>query len=362
MFYDEHAIAGALRTAGIEVHVLPNQLPADFSAGLRRLAPSLASLAGALRPFQRAYNFIWHFFGQVLSCVRLIHRWRVDIVHLNNSLNSNHEWMVAAKLGGVRAISHERGISERLSRTSIVLGRRLDAIVCVSEVTKAPLLRQGLNAERISVIYDGLDTNHFAGQASTGRVREEYGLPSGAPVVGVVGNIKHWKGQEVMIRATSILAESWPDIRCLLVGGFNGDDEYKRRLDTLIHDSGLHGNIIFTGFQERPWDFIGAMDVVVHSSIEPEPFGMVNLEAMYMKKPVVSTTIGGPAEIFEHGTTGVLIAPGDPKVLAEAVAHLLSDPGTRTRLGEAAHDAVVRRFRIDDTVRKLESLFERVCA
>jgi glycosyltransferase involved in cell wall biosynthesis len=103
------------------------------------------------------------------------------------------------------------------------------------------------------------------------------------------------------------------------------------------------------------------MDVVVHSSIEPEPFGMVNLEAMYMKKPVVSTNIGGPTEIFSDGEDGILIEPGNPALLAQKISVLLNDPELRSRMGQKANEAVISRFNISDTIHNIENAYKEMC-
>jgi glycosyltransferase involved in cell wall biosynthesis len=176
-----------------------------------------------------------------------------------------------------------------------------------------------------------------------------------------VGNIKAWKGQETVVRATALLKKTWPGIKCLLVGGTVDRNPYKENLERIVAELRIDENIIFTGFQNNPADFMNVMDVVVHSSIEPEPFGMVNLEAMYLKKPVISTNIGGPREIFEDGEDGILIEPGDPMLLAQQISVLLNNPDLRVIIGQKAHEAVIDKFKITSTVRAVESIYEELC-
>lgn len=356
--YDDRQFAQTLRQIRIKVEVVPNVLPFSFSTRLLQVSALLRPVSLAVRPLQQGLNLVWHFLRPSLSCALAIRRWRIDIVHLNNSLNTNHEWMVGARLAGVKIVSHERGISQKLSRTSLRLGRGLDALICVSHATRDPLVRQGLDPSRIHVIYDGLDTSSMAFTTAPDDIRTSYAIPPDSPIIGVVGNIKHWKGQETVIRATAILKTTWPTIRCLLVGGIQSQDPYMNRLNRLVEELSLHENVVFAGFQANPLDFLRTMDVVVHSSIEPEPFGMVNLEAMYAGRPVVSTTIGGPSEIFDDGRTGLLIPPGDASVLADRVQFLLADPQYRLRIGQAAREEVVRRFNSADTVRRIEQVYD----
>ena len=90
-------------------------------------------------------------------------------------------------------------------------------------------------------------------------------------------------------------------------------------------------------------------------------FGMVNLEAMYMKKPVVATNMGGPTEIFDDGEDGILIGPRNPDLLVRKISELLENPELREKMGQKAYEAVIGRFKISDTVRRIEEAYEEVC-
>jgi glycosyltransferase involved in cell wall biosynthesis len=87
---------------------------------------------------------------------------------------------------------------------------------------------------------------------------------------------------------------------------------------------------------------------------------MVNLEAMGLAKPVVATNIGGPVEVFEDGVSGILIEPGIPDRLAEAVSSLLDDPAFARRMGEAARRRREAQFRLEDTVQKTQAVYQLV--
>jgi glycosyltransferase involved in cell wall biosynthesis len=138
-------------------------------------------------------------------------------------------------------------------------------------------------------------------------------------------------------------------------------DPYREKLGQIIKELAIEKNIVFCGFQNNPSDFVNVMDVVVHSSITPEPFGMVNLEAMYMKKPVVATNMGGPTEIFNDGEDGVLIEPGNPEILARRISALLDNPELRREIGEKAFEKIMHVFRISDTVDQVEKIYKEIC-
>jgi glycosyltransferase involved in cell wall biosynthesis len=223
------------------------------------------------------------------------------------------------------------------------------------------LVRDGVAMARTTVVYDGIDVGQMCPDRDPEVVRSAYGIPRGAPVIGIVGGVKRWKGQHVVVRATAKLAAMWPDVRCLVVGSGVPGETYFEELLQLSRDLGLERNVIFTGFEPRPADLMNAMDVVVHASITPEPFGLVNIEAMALRKPVVATRIGGPIEIFDDGRDGLLVAPSDPAALAERLATLLADPVLRRRIGESARTKVEEKFTMGDTVRAIESVYDEVC-
>ncbi len=112
---------------------------------LNRLSPSLSMLSPLLVPLQKMVNFVWFFLRPSFGYARFLKNKSVDIVHLNNSINTNHDWMLAARLARVRLVSHERGISEQLSKSSRLLGSSADALVCISSKIRETLLRQGLS-------------------------------------------------------------------------------------------------------------------------------------------------------------------------------------------------------------------------
>lgn len=361
VFYDDHVVAENLRSLGVVTQIMRNDKPFSIDQLSRTRASGLRKVLRAFLPVQKAVNFCWFFLRPAFVYARYLKSHNIDILHLNNSLNTNHDWMLAAKLSGTKLISHERGISPALSRTARALGATADYVICASRAIGDPLIAQGLDERRLAVIYDGIDPSRIRATAAPERLRSTYRIAQNDPVIGIVGNIKEWKGQETVIRATAILKKTWPGIKCLLVGAVGTQDPHKAHLDRIIEEFDLVENVIFAGFQTNPADFLNIMDVVVHASVLPEPFGMVNLEAMYMKKPVISTNIGGPTEIFEDGKDGILIQPGDPTLLAQKISLLLKNPAMSEAMALNAYESVLRKFTIADSMRKIERIYERLC-
>ena len=157
------------------------------------------------------------------------------------------------------------------------------------------------------------------------------------PTVGIVGRLQPWKGQEVFLQAAARLAEVREDIRFIVVGGaiLGWEGSYPDDLRRLADDLGIADRVHFAGHQSTSHPWYDALDVVVHASFG-EPFGLVLVEAMALGKPLVATGVGGPLEIVEDGTSGLLVPPGDPERLAEAVERILADPGLASTLSRGA--------------------------
>jgi glycosyltransferase involved in cell wall biosynthesis len=168
--------------------------------------------------------------------------------------------------------------------------------------------------------------------------------PSARPardlVVGMVGRITPWKGQDVFLSA---FARAFPDgaQRAVIVGSpmFGREEEqYAEGLRAQAHELGIADRVDFRGFREDVAAELAAMDVLVHASVTAEPFGQVILEGMAAGLPVVATAGGGPSEIVDHDLTGLLYPPGDSAELGRLLGLLDADQDLRARLGAAGFE------------------------
>jgi glycosyltransferase involved in cell wall biosynthesis len=194
------------------------------------------------------------------------------------------------------------------------------------------------------VVNPGIDPAPFGNGAGAG-LREALGIPAGRLVVGIVGRVQAWKGQDRFLEALAELHRRGRDVHGLIVGGaaFGLSPEYSERVRRMIPELGLAGRVTMTGQVEDSAPYFGLMDVAVNAS-EGEPFGIVLLEAMAAGVPVVAVAMGGPLEIVEPGVTGVLAASGRPGALADAIDSLLDDPARRDEIAAAARRRCVERF------------------
>ncbi|MCB9134156.1 MAG: glycosyltransferase family 4 protein [Anaerolineales bacterium] len=276
----------------------------------------------------------------------------------------------AARLARVPFIWHMRDfwLSESRPRAlwADTFGKRMLIRAARRVITNSHAVAAELPASaKISVVHNGIEVARFDPAMDGGAFRAQYGIPGDAPVAGVVGRLRPWKGQDRFVRAmahgAARVAENLPEARFLIVGGeiFGVQDAFERDLHALVEALGLTTRVIFTGQLADVRPALAAMEVFVHPG-EPEPFGLVNIEAMAMGKPVVAFGHGALPEIVVDGETGVLVPPGDEEALAEAVLGLLRDPARVRQMGAAGRARVEAHFTVQQTVAGVERILDEV--
>jgi glycosyltransferase involved in cell wall biosynthesis len=317
---EDGPLVDRLLQAGISVEVLPL---ARRTRALRK-----GSVQPGSFPPQAGYDTI----AYSLRLAGRLRRLRPDAVHAN-SLKSGVYGSLAARLARVPVLWHVRDRIEPdyLPAPAVTLVRFLtrhlpNVVVCNSEATKRTL-RPSERAVVISMV-DLVVPN--------GKSRKARG--AGPLVVGIVGRLAPWKGQDVFLRA---FARAFPDgeSRAVVVGApLFGEEEatYADSLHRLAKDLGIENRVDFRGHRDDIAQELHQMDILVHASTIPEPFGQVVIEGMSACLPVVASRGGGPEEIITDGIDGLLHARGDVSGLAQILERLGAEPELRDRLGQAA--------------------------
>lgn len=348
VFSKVNALVPDFQKAGAEVVVRP--LTPPVRAGVRLMRP-LARLANVL-------------LGLVIEPVRLailLRRRRVDLLHLNNSIERNHPWIIAAVLARVPRITHERGINRHLSTQARWLVRRLHAVICISTAVRDNLLRLGVSNGVLRTIWNGLDPSEMKVGKSRAMILEEFGLPARTRLVGMVGNIREWKGQSVVVEAMVNIAREHGDVACLLIGHHSeGDVDYMRSIEERIASSGLRQRVIVTGYRANVADYVAALELLIHASVLPEPFGRVLLEGMALRKPLVASRGGAVPEIVVDGETGLLFEPGNARDLADKLRRLLASPSEARAMGEAGYARLREQFGIGANAVRTMAVYEEL--
>ncbi len=214
--------------------------------------------------------------------------------------------------------------------------------------------------DKIAVIHNGIEVETYTPDLNGAAFREQHSIPPDAPVVGTVGRLRPWKGQDRFLRAMAHVLAAIPNAWGVIVGGtpFRVKDDYPQRLRRLAKELGISERVVFTDHLEDVRPALAAMDVFVHAG-DPEPFGLAVVEAMAMARPVVAFKHGALPEIVTS-ETGVLVPPGDVKSLAASIVRLLQEKDLARELGESARERVEHHFHIRTTARAFEHVLETV--
>lgn len=246
--------------------------------------------------------------------------------------------------------------------------RDVHAILACSEAVRTGFLGDPpfMPADRVSLVYPGVDTDRFRPRPNIAQIRREFDLPADRPLVTLAARFQSVKGHEEFLAAAAAIARSRPDAMFAVAGdnvfGGAADEALARRVRLAAQANPLlRTRVRFLGWVDRPEQLLAASDVLVCSS-RFETFGMAVIEAMSCGTPVVSTNVGGPAETVLDGDTGFLVPPRQPDLIAERVLTLLGDETQRSRMGAEARRRVEQRFSISQYASAFGAAIARVTA
>jgi len=273
---------------------------------------------------------------------------RVALVYVNTFVTVSGA--LGGKLAGVPVLWHIREILSMPRPMRWLLYKMLslcaDRVVCISRAVRDSVLKEVPKLARKSVVvYNAVSVAASNGMEQDIGLREELGVPQDGLLVGMVGRLLHWKGQEVLAEAAALVLKSRPEVRFVAVGSYFGDEShYLQKIKSLIGRLGLDGRFHLVGYRSNVIDVYRAVDIFVLPSTKPEPFGRVTVEAMTQGCAVIATNHGGTVELVEDGVTGMLVPPSDPKALAAAIESLLADRPLREKMGQAAASYAKENF------------------
>ncbi|MES2459511.1 MAG: glycosyltransferase family 4 protein [Armatimonadota bacterium] len=368
---EEGVFADHLREAQIETHVLPlsgqaREVRKDTLGG-----SALFRHAGAGMAFAR-YAF---------TIARFAKRRGAFALHCN-SLKSDLYGGLAGRIAGIPVIWHVRDHIDPsyLPAPAVKVLRALahtfpTTVIAISESVLEKLFpdpadRQKQLANRVRIIHDGL-------------AERELGTPlpplttqwkNDPPRIGIVGRFVAWKGQHIFLQAAQqvhmsgkagdnegaldpVIAEA---IFVLVGKPLFGEDEYEEELKRMA--APLGNSVQFLGFRSDVPEILRNLDIFVHASTTPEPFGQVVIEAMAEGVPVIASDGGGVREIIEEGVSGLRTPMGDASALADAIKQLLGDPVRANRMARAAHERVRALFTAAQNARKIEAVYDDLAA
>jgi len=299
-------------------------------------APALLSLVGRLALFARRYDVLYPNSQKAAVATMLagLLARRPVVWHLHDILSADH-------------------FSSLQRRTIVVLANHLARrVIANSTATRDAFVRCGGDPDRVAVVLNGVNPAPFESisGAEARQLRAALKLPD-MPLVGLFGRLSPWKGQRTLIDALPYI----PDVHAVIVGdALFGEAEYKTGLLRRAGELGVTDRLHWLGFRDDVPALMRAVDVVLHTSTSPEPFGRVIVEAMLARRPLVAADQGGVAELLGENSPE-LIQPGDPHALAEAILRVLATPKEMLEARAALNERRARQiFSTERMIRELE--------
>lgn len=328
--------------------------------------PLAEALPGAGEDLHVIKKFGRFDFTTIFRVASLLRRHKTDVVHAF-LFDSEIVARLAAPLAGVRVVvSSERNADYSrpfLHRVALKLTRPLfDVMVANSHAGRRFNVRtQGLDPSRIEVVPNGVDTERFHPNRESGLVlRNHLGIMPNAPVVGMVASYKRQKGHDNFLLMASLVQQSVPDTRFLIVGGLESDREDSRRyrdeVRRLCTSLNLDDHCIFLDNQKDMNAVYNAFDVTALLS-RREGTPNVVLESMACGVPVVASDIADNALILSDSKNGFIVSLNDPGAAAARVCDLLEAGDVRRRFGSAARIHVCEEFSLRRATGALERIY-----
>jgi glycosyltransferase involved in cell wall biosynthesis len=282
--------------------------------------------------------------------------------------NTQKSWIVAALVAlaarrtvvwHLHDILSRAHFSRLLARVAVALANRCAALVIVNSATTGEaFVAAGGRRSLVRIVHNGIDVAPFDALTGGDDVRRSGAQAAPRPVtIGLFGRLSQWKGQHVLLEALREL----DGVEALIVGdALFGEHAYRRRLRAIAAEPALAGRVRFLGQRADVPELMKSVDIVVHTSLDPEPFGRVIVEGMLAERPVIATRGGGVDEIIEDGVDGVLVPPNEPAALAAEIRRLCAEPALARRLAVNGRAKALRQFLLGTMQRRLATVLGEV--
>lgn len=293
----------------------------------------------------------------ILILLVRIARIKPGLMHTHNGIDS----MLVALILRIPVVLHLHGPFGANSDLEIALAKAAGKCICVSTGIAEMLASKGVDRKNL-VVLGNPNPIPVCDMHAMRSYTEKFRQKDSSILIAHVGRLVPWKGQKEFLQAFALVARKSADVIAVIVGadieGLN--EAYVRSLRELVKKEQLQKRVFFTGQITDIQNLVAAVDVVVHSSTEPEPFGLVVTEAMALGKPVVAANIGATVDIVDDGVTGLLADPNSSSELSEAIYRLVIDEKMRHDFGVAALEKVKIEYSIEHYRKRLEEIYTEV--
>lgn len=326
-----------------------------FIQELKKEDYQLYKIPVAIKPRSKGRDYF-----RLLRCYRMIYSFlrkgSFDLVHTHGYF-ADIIGIPAAKILGIPVISTCHGfvsIDRNLKLYNLfdrVALRFAKKIIAVSDSIKNDLGKRGIRKTRIVTIQNAVNGSSCTESSSQRRLerRHNLGLSDHDFVVGYVGRLSEEKGVQYLIKAASHLNESDVPVKILIIG----EGPQRKELEDLAKKANIGNNVIFAGFQSEIEKWLSAMDIFVLPSLtEGTPMSL--LEAMAYGMPVVASAVGGVPQVIDSEKNGILVPPGKPQDIKDAIRLLYLNENLRKSFSREARQKIKSKYNIEDWTKKIE--------
>ncbi|MEH2160645.1 MAG: glycosyltransferase family 4 protein [Nostoc sp.] len=346
------ALVEEAKKLGVEVTLL--KLPEEFNqlgdSAFKSHNKTIAIFILLLR-IVTILTSIWKYLREFRRSLREL---KPDLIHSNGIKTHILTTLVGVK--GVPIVWHIHdfyGSRPLIAQVLKWLSDRATLGIAISQAV-AQDARTTLPHLPIKVIYNAIDVNYFSPAPESSHIPLR---------VGLVATFARWKGHDIFLESVANIVRSHPDlnVRFYIVGGAiyqtRGSQFSEQELKNQASNLGIADQVDFLGFQQNIAEIYRWLDIVVHASTQPEPFGLAIIEAMACGKPVIVSQAGGATELFTHNYDAVGVTPGEPTALAAAILDLLNNTEKRQIISNNARLTVIKRFSHERLYRQILAVY-----
>jgi len=295
--------------------------------------------------------------GYIFNIYKIIKSQNVDVVHANNSIYA----LIAASIARKPCVWHIHGVvTSNPSFLHKLLSYNVTKYIAISRLVAESAIAHDYSQKKIDVLHNPVaDQFLLDGPSCEQKLRARFGIVKGDFVIAIFGRVIKWKGQRELVKAF-IHAGFDKNVKLMLVGdsseGFA--DTYLDNIKQIAQDHDVGDQLLYTGFIKNVHQIYDIVDVAVHASIEPEPFGLVVIEAMASAVPVIASNLGAPSEVITDGVNGLLVDPNDNDGFAFALKRVVTNHRLRSSLTEQGSLTIRDRFLPSNYANKLAEIYQ----
>jgi len=296
----------------------------------------------------------------IIELNEIVRKYKIDIIHGHDYKTDILAYILGLLNPKVHLVSTAHGwIADTLKGSlykwlHLIILRRFKNLITVSQATKQVMVKSGINADKIRVVYNGIDEKHWNRSDHHVSLRKEWRIPEDSIVVGTVGRIGNEKDYFTFLNVAKVITDQIDNVFFVIVG--EGKSNEKEELVAYAEKTGIRDKVIFTGYREDLLSVYKTFDIFLMTSIT-EGLPNTMLEALSMGLPVVSTNVGGVKELMADGETGFLCKSRDVVCLVDNTIKIIKSKELRESTSKAARARILNQFSFDKRLQLIEKYY-----